>query len=70
MQKNACDVYIVNVLYLNKNDIKYANIVDSVYKHGKLKFHHVKRTNEESIKFFFNSQYKKNLEMSRKICYG
>ena len=43
---------------------------DSVYVHGTLKVHQVKRINEQSIEFFFNSQYKKNSEMLRKISYG
>ena len=64
------DVCNVNVLYLDKNDIQYPNIDDSVYVHGTLKVHQVKRINEQSIEFFFNSQYKKNSEMLRKISYG
>ena len=64
------DVCNVNVLYLDKNDIQYPNIDDSDYVHGTLKVHQVKRINEQSIEFFFNSQYKKNSEMLRKISYG
>ena len=77
MIQNAChfaeyanDVCNVNVLYLDKNDIQYPNIDDSVYVYGTLKVHQVKRINERSVEFFFNSQYKKNSEMLRKIFYG
>ena len=77
MIQNAChfaeyanDVCNVNVLYLDKNDIQYPNIDDSVYVHGTLKVHQVKRINKWSVEFFFNSQYKKNSEMLRKISYG
>ena len=44
---NVCNV---NALYLDKNDIQYPNIDDSVYVHGTLKVHQVKRINELSIK--------------------
>ena len=76
MIQNAChfakyanDVCNVNVLYLDKHDIQYPNIDDSVYVHGTLNVHQVKRINEQPIEFFFNSQYKKNSEMLRKISY-
>ena len=67
--KYANDVCNVNVLYLDKHDIQHPNIDDSVYVHGTLNVHQVKRINEQPIEFVFNSQYKKNSEMLRKISY-
>ena len=64
------EVCNVNVLHLDENDIQYPNIDGKVYVHWTLKFHPVKRVNEQSIEFLFNSQYKKDSEMLRQISYG
>lgn len=52
----------VNVWYLQKPDIQCPDVDNCIYIHGLLKVHQVKRTNEDSVKFYHISQYRSTKE--------
>ena len=56
----------VNIMYLDKAEILNHNVDDSLYIPGTLKVHQVKRINENTVEFYYNSQYKKPSEILKK----
>ena len=65
----ASNVSHVNMIYLDKSEVQIPDVNDSSYVPGTLKVHQVKRVDENTVEFYYNSQYKKSSEMLSKITY-
>ena len=59
----------VNIIYLDKSKVQIPDVNDSSYVPGTLKVHQVKRTDENTVELYYNSQYKKSSEMLSKVTY-
>ena len=57
----ASNVSHVNMIYLDKSEVQIPDVNDSSYVPGTLKVHQVKRVDENTVEFYYNSQYKKVL---------
>ena len=57
------------MIYLDKSEVQISDVNDSSYVSGTLKVHQVKRVDENTVEFYYNSQYKKSSEMLSKITY-
>ena len=55
----ASNVSHVNMIYLDKSEVQIPDVNDSSYVPGTLKVHQVKRVDENTVEFYYNSQYKK-----------
>ena len=47
------------MIYLDKSEVQIPDVNDSSYVPGTLKVHQVKRVDENTVEFYYNSQYKK-----------
>lgn len=63
--EDANQVGNVNVWYLQKFDSQCPDVNKCIYIHGLRKVHQVKRTNEDSVKFYHISQYTSTKESSK-----
>ena len=57
----AISVSHVNMIYLDKSEVQILYVNDSSYVGGTLKVHQIKRVDENTVEFYYNSQYKKSL---------
>ena len=57
------------MIYLDKSEVQIPDVNDSSYVPGTLKVHQVKRIDENTVEFYYNSQYKKSSEMLSKVTY-
>ena len=62
----ACNI---NVYYLDKSEINFINVSDSVYIPGILEIHHVVRIGENSLEFYKNSNYKNHAKIHTSVTY-
>ena len=58
---SASNISHVNMIYLDKSEVQIPDNNDSSYVPETLKVHQVKRVDENTVEFYYNSQYKKAL---------
>ena len=65
----ANEISTVKVKYIDKSEIVFLNLDDTIYIHGTLKIHHVERINETNLDFYLNSPYKHEAVMHCSITF-
>ena len=58
---SASNISHVNMIYLDKSEVQIPDNNDSSYVPETLKVHQVERVDENTVEFYYNSQYKKAL---------